>query len=590
MSVRLAFAFAWTATAAAAAWVPAPDGGFTARAAPLFREVAQETGLRFTHEPGAAGQYRLPEIIGSGVALLDYDGDGDLDVYLVQGSPNARTSSRLFRNEMMKDRRLRFTDVTETAGVARRGWGMGAAVGDYDNDGDPDLYVTSFGSNTLYRNEGRGRFADVTSEAGVDDPRWSASAAFVDYDADGDLDLFVTAYVDFSEKGNKPCYDPAGQRDYCLPAEYRPLPARLFRNEGGGRFSDVTDPSGIGSAAGAGLGVVSTDANGDGFLDLYVANDGTKNHLWMNTGNGRFTEDGLMSGTAYDAAGRAEAGMGVAAADFDADGDEDLFVTNLIGETNTLYLNDGKGLFEDATVRLKLAAPSRPFTGFGTDWFDFDNDGWLDLFVANGAVAIVDVLRGRPYPYQQRNLLLRNEGGQGFRDLTGDAGPALALEEVSRGAAFGDIDNDGDVDIVVSNNNGPARLLLNEQRSRHWLSIRLEGTTAARDGQGALVRVLRTWRASSREASTHRWQLSERQRLTRAHRAGRHGEHRRPGRRVAFRRTRGVAVDADRSDDHRATGIGSAAASDRRTAIEKRDGAPRKGGRAIAGSRSGRVK
>jgi hypothetical protein len=183
--------------------------------------------------------------------------------------------------------------------------------------------------------------------------------------------------------------------------------------------------------------------------------------------------------------------MGVAAADFDADGDEDLFVTNLIGETNTLYLNDGKGFFEDATVRLKLAAPSRPFTGFGTDWCDFDNDGWLDLFVANGAVSIVDVLRGRPYPYQQRNLLLRNEGGQGFRDLTGDAGPALALEEVSRGAAFGDIDNDGDVDIVVSNNNGPARLLLNEQRSRHWLSIRLEGTTAARDGQGALVRVLR---------------------------------------------------------------------------------------------------
>jgi enediyne biosynthesis protein E4 len=491
MSRRIVVALVLTAAGGAVARVPAAAPDSVRPAAPIFREVAQETGLRFTHEPGADGQFRLPEIIGSGAALLDYDTDGDLDVYLVQGSPAARTSSRLFRNGLIEDRRLHFTDVTEQAGLVRSGWGMGAAVGDYDNDGDPDLYVTSFGSNALYRNDGRGTFTNVTAEAGVDDPRWSTSAAFVDYDADGNLDLFVAAYVDFSEKSNKPCYDPAGQRDYCLPAEYRPQPARLFRNDGRGRFADVTGPTGIGSAAGPGLGVVATDANGDGLLDLYVANDGTANHLWMNTGTGRFTEEGLLSGTAYDAAGRAEAGMGLAAADFDTDGDEDLFVTNLIGETNTLYLNDGKGLFEDATVRLKLAAVSRPFTGFGAGWVDIDNDSRLDLFIANGAVAIVDALRGRRYPYQQRNLLLRNDGAAGFHDLTEEAGPALALEEVSRGAAFGDLDNDGDVDIVVSNNDGPVRVLLNEAPPRHWLAIRLEGTTAARDGQGALVRVRR---------------------------------------------------------------------------------------------------
>ncbi|MGH9159352.1 MAG: CRTAC1 family protein [Vicinamibacteraceae bacterium] len=400
----------------------------------------------------------------------------------------------LFRNELAEGRRLRFTDVTKRSGLARRAWDMGAASGDYDDDGDPDLYVTAFGSNALYRNDGTGVFTDVTAKAGVDDPRWSTSAAFVDYDADGDLDLFSAAYVDFTEKGNKPCYDPAGQRDYCLPAEFHPLPARLFRNDGAGRFTDVTAPSGIGSAAGAGLGVVATDVNGDGLLDLYVANDGTANHLWVNKGDGTFIEDALLSGAAYDGSGRAKAGMGVAAADVDADGDEDLFVTNLVGEGATLYLNDGQGRFEDATVGWRLAAVTHPFTGFGTEWFDADRDGRLDLFTANGAVAIVDARRGRPYPYQQRNLLLRHEaagGRAGYRDVSLDVGPALALEEVSRGAAFGDLDNDGDVDIVVSNNNGRVRLLLNETRTAsHWVSIKLEATTVAADGQGALVHVL----------------------------------------------------------------------------------------------------
>ncbi|MBM3558949.1 MAG: CRTAC1 family protein, partial [Alphaproteobacteria bacterium] len=458
---------------------------------PWLTDIAAEAGLVFEHEAGATGAFRLPEIIGSGAALLDYDGDGDLDVYLIQGHPGARTSDRLFRNTLVESGRLGFLDVTAAAGLGRTAWGMGAAVGDYDNDGDADLYVTAFGSNVLYRNNGDGTFTDVTAEAGVDDPRWTTGAAFVDYDADGDLDLVVVAYVDFTEAGNKPCYEPAGQRDYCLPAEFRPLPARLFRNDGAGRFADVTVPAGLGAASGAGLGVIATDANGDGWLDLYVANDGTANHLWVNDGAGTFTERGLESGTAFDVAGRAEAGMGLASGDFDEDGDEDLFVTNLVGETNTLYVNDGRGAYEDRTPEWGLAAPSRPFTGFGTTWFDLDNDGRLDLFVANGAVSIDDRHRGATHPYQQRNSLLRLEAGV-YRDVSLEAGPALALEEVSRGAAFGDLDNDGDIDVLVTNNNGPARLLRNDlPRRPHWLGLRLQGTVAARDAQGAAVRVIR---------------------------------------------------------------------------------------------------
>lgn len=458
---------------------------------PRFTDVAAEVGLVFEHEAGATGLFRLPEIIGSGAALLDYDSDGNLDVYLIQGHPGARTGDRLFRNTLSESGRLAFVDVTAAAGLGRTAWGMGAAVGDYDNDGDPDLYVTAFGNNVLYRNNGDGTFTDVTARAGVDDPRWTTGAAFVDYDADGDLDLVVVAYVDFTEAGNKPCYEPAGQRDYCLPAEFRPLPARLFRNEGAGRFADVTVSAGLGAASGAGLGVIATDANGDGWLDLYVANDGTANHLWMNDGDGTFTERGLESGTAFDIAGRAEAGMGLASADFDEDGDEDLFVTNLVGETNTLYVNDASGGYEDRTAEWGLAAPSRPFTGFGTAWFDLDHDGRLDLFVANGAVSIDDRHRRAPYPYQQRNMLLRQQAGT-YRDVTSEAGPAMGLEEVSRGAAFGDLDNDGDTDVLVTNNNGSARLLRNDlPRRHHWLGLNLRGTTAARDGQGALVRIVR---------------------------------------------------------------------------------------------------
>ncbi|HZS07455.1 MAG TPA: CRTAC1 family protein [Blastocatellia bacterium] len=475
---------------------------------PLFREAAAETGLNFHHFTGATGEYFLPEIMGAGVALFDYDGDGDLDVYLIQGAmlderkklteakfpPPAgwKPGNRLFRNELIPSGKLRFTDVTEKSGLGHVGYGMGVATGDYDNDGDVDLYVTCFGSNVLYRNNGDGTFTDVTREAGVDDPRWSTSAAFIDYDRDGDLDLFVCNYTDFTTGGNKRCFTPAGEPDYCAPAAYHPVPARLFRNDGNGRFTDVAGASHIGSAFGPGLGVTCADFNGDGLIDIYVANDGAANLLWINKGNGTFEENGLIAGAAYSADGVARAGMGVTAGDFDNDGDEDLLVTNLTRQGNTLYRNDGKGIFYDASMEFDLAQPSFLSTGFGVAWFDYDNDGWLDLFAANGAVTLLPALRGQPYPFHQKNQLFHNEAGKSFREVSVAAGPALQLSEVSRAAAFGDIDNDGDIDIVVTNNNGPARLLLNQAAQRnHWLQVKLWGVKDNRDGIGARVGVIR---------------------------------------------------------------------------------------------------
>jgi enediyne biosynthesis protein E4 len=468
-----------------AAWLvfDPPLAGLTGGSGLIFRDVAAEAGLDFVHVNGATGEFYMPEIMGAGVALIDYDGDGDLDVYLVQGGPFGGATdgpgNRLFRNDLHVDEagvpRLRFTEVTEQAGVGHTGYGMGVAVGDYNNDGHPDLYVTNFGSNVLYRNNGDGTFTDVTAEAGVDDPRWSTSAAFVDVDGDGHLDLFVTNYLDFTPAGNQTCYEPGGARDYCNPNVYRPVPDRLFRNNGDGTFTDVTERAGISRAFGPGLGVVGADFNGNGRADIFVANDGAANQLWINNGDGTFEESGLLSGTAYNAEGLPEASMGVAAGDFDNDGDEDLFLTHLRRETNTLYVNDGKGNFEDRTAQAGLGVPSIPYTGFGTEWFDYDHDGHLDLFVANGAVNMIPALRGDPFPFHEINQLFRNLGAGRFVETTGDAGPALSFSEVSRGAAFGDLDNDGDIDIIVTNNNGAVRVLLNELGSRQpWLQVQLE--------------------------------------------------------------------------------------------------------------------
>jgi len=478
---------------------------------PLFREAPEaETGLRFVHDNGGRGQFYLPEIMGSGVALFDYDGDGDLDVYLIQGRPldaagGAGRGNRLFRNDLTIDangtRTMHFVDVTDQAHVGLDAVGMGVAVGDYDNDGRLDLYVTNLGSNVLYHNNGDGTFSDVTKAAGVDDERWSTSAAFVDYDRDGSLDLFVANYVDFTVANNKQCFDPVGTRDYCAPKSYKPVPARLFHNDGHGHFTDVSTSAGITRAYGNGLGVSIGDYDGDGWPDIYVANDATPNQLWINRHDGTFEDRGLLSGTAVNALGNPEGSMGIASGDYDNDGDEDLFVTNLIGESHALYVNDGHGNFEDQRARAGLTPLTAPFTGFGTKWLDYDHDGLPDLFIANGAVNIIEKLRGEPLPFHQPNQLLHHEPDGRFRDVTSEAGAALQRSDVSRGAAFGDIDNDGDVDIVIANNNGPARLLLNETNETgpsrksasetpkpHWLELRLEQPTINRWAFGARVR------------------------------------------------------------------------------------------------------
>jgi len=476
------------------------------RSGPTFREAARESGLAFHHFTGATGQFYLPEIMGAGVALFDYDADGDLDVFLMQGivlepgktlsdarfppTSGWRPGNRLFRNMLKETGKLQFIDITDQAGLNDRGYGMGVAVGDYNNDGYPDLYVTNFGSNVLYRNNGDGTFSDVTRDAGVGADGWSASAAFVDYDKDGYLDLYVTRYLDFTTHGNKECFNATGERDYCSPTAYKPLTHRLFRNLGNGRFQDVTQAAGITAAAGPGLGVSCADFNGDGWPDIYVANDGAANLLWLNKGNGTFREAGLLSGAAYSADGVTRAGMGVTAGDFERNGAESILVTNLIREGATLYRNNGRGEFTDSTLQFRLHQPTFPYTGFGVQWFDYDNDGRLDLFIANGAVTSIETLRGSPYPFNQRNLLLHNEDKE-FREVSAEAGPPFRLSEVGRGAAFGDIDNDGRIDIVVANNNGPVRLLLNETMPRnHWLEVRLQGVKCNRDGIGARVAVL----------------------------------------------------------------------------------------------------
>jgi enediyne biosynthesis protein E4 len=471
---------------------------------PIFDEVAARVGLTFVHDNGASGQFYIPEMMGAGAALVDYDNDGDLDVFLLQGQPfdpkaprNPARTHRLFRNELVEGKTLRFSDVTDGSGLGGTSYAMGVATGDYDNDGDQDLYVTALGPDTLYRNNGDGTFSDVTAAAGVSDDRWSTAAAFVDYDRDGDLDLFVANYLDFSMTANKQCFDPGGSRDYCGPRSYRPVPDRLFRNEGGGRFTDVTEAAGITKADGAGLGVATGDYNGDGWLDLYVANDATPNQLWMNQKNGTFVDEGPLAGVALNGAGVPEGSMGIAAGDYDHDGDEDLFVTNIIGETFALYTNDGRAGFEDTRVQSGLAQPTAAFTGFGTGWIDYDNDGWLDLFVANGAVNIVEGLRGDPVPYRMRNQLFRNLGTGKFIETSAQAGRAFARAEVGRAAAFGDIDNDGDTDVLVTNNMGPVRLWLNQGGTRSsWLQVRLDNGPQNRLGLGALVHLERTGAAS----------------------------------------------------------------------------------------------
>ncbi len=474
----------------------------------MFTDVAGSSGLDFHHFTGATGEYHFPEIMGSGCAFLDYDGDGDLDVYLLQGAllePGVSLSdavfpprapapirNRLYRNDLSSDGRLRFVDVTEESGAGDTAHAMGVATGDYDNDGDVDLYVTNIGPDVLLRNNADGTFTDVTAAAGLGDPRWTTSAAFLDYDRDGYLDLFVTAYVDFTPATNKECFLESGARDYCNPKAYLPIPGRLYRNRGDGSFIDVSAPSGVDAVYGHGLGVVAGDFDGNGWVDVYVANDGDANQLWMNEG-GVFTDEALLAGAAFNEHGVAEAGMGIAPGDHDGDGDLDLFLTHLNGESNRLLENLGGAMFEDVTARRGLGQPSLPFTGFGVGWIDVNHDAHLDLLIANGDVAMIESQIGESYPYHQTNQIMINDGQGKFRDATPEAGSALALSEVSRGLALGDVDNDGDVDALISNNAGPARLLRNELRDKgSWILLRVLDRSLGRDASGSAVRLTLT--------------------------------------------------------------------------------------------------
>jgi len=478
-------------------------------ATPIFADVAVQTGLKFHHYNGMTGQFFLPEIMGAGAALFDFDNDGDLDVFLLQGNvlePGIKPantlfpwreskppSGRLFRNDLQisvsGQRDLRFTDVTERSGIIASGYGMGAAVGDINNDGWPDLYLTNLGSNQMFLNNRDGTFTDVTNKTQTDDKRWSAGASFFDYDRDGWLDLMVVNYAVFSTATNPSCYALTSARDYCTPRAFRAPGNRLFHNRGDGTFEDVTVNAGVAEEFGHGLGIVTADFDADGWIDIYVANDGDPNQLWINQKNGTFKNEALLSGTAVNRDGKAEAGMGVDAGDFDGNGTEDIFITHLMDETNTLYTNFEKLLFEDRTRESGLGTPGRRFTGFGTTFFDYDNDGWLDLFVANGAVQLLPELMrtGDPLPLDQPNQLFRNEGNGKFIEVFD---PVLQLLDVGRGAAFGDIDNDGYTDVLVTNNNGPARLLVNRIANRnHWLGLRLI-SMKGRDMLGARVEVV----------------------------------------------------------------------------------------------------
>jgi hypothetical protein len=483
-----------------------------------FVERARESGLDFVHFNGMSGNYYYPEMIGSGVALFDYDNDGDLDVYLVQGQtvderqdpaqtlfpPSGPLRDQLFRNDLVVhpdgSREVRFADVTARSGIDVRSYGMGVAAGDIDNDGWVDLYRTGTSGSVMLRNNGDGTFTDVTGRSGTANPdRWGVSASFVDYDRDGWLDLFVGNYLEYSIAVDVDCHTIAGGRDYCPPSRYPAQPDRLYRNRGDGTFEEVTRMALAGGAYGPALGVSTADFDGDGLIDIYVGNDGAPNQLWMNLGDGTFTEKGFLSGTAVNARGYPEASMGIDAGDFDNDGDPDIFVTNWLSEMNVLYVNLGRGLFEDRKAASGLGPPSAAKTGFGTAFLDYDNDGWLDLLTVNGSVETLEP-QARvkdPLPFKMTKALFRNEGNGRFVDVSASAGPVFAQADVGRGAAFGDIDNDGDIDVVVSNASGRVQLLLNEVgTANHWLGLRLAGRDAPRDMLGARVEIVRDGRTT----------------------------------------------------------------------------------------------
>ena len=480
-----------------------------------FSEVAGQAGIRFEHVNGASSDKFMPETMGSGVLVFDYDNDFRPDVLFVDGGSfvdveaASRTRHRLYRN-VGDPGAVAFADVTEGAGLGRSRFGMGACAADYDNDGWTDLYVTAFGGNTLYRNVGgsdaSGRsFVDVSAEAGTAGDGWSSSCAFGDVDNDGDVDLYVANYVDFDLDNNKYCGDVRNVRFYCHPNIYNGVADVLYRNDGDGTFTDVTRESGVWTTEGKGLGVVFVDFDDDGNPDIYVANDSTPNFLYRNRGDGTFEETGLLAGVAVGMDGQPLAGMGTDAGDVDGDGRDDLIVTNLDHQTHTLYRGMGSGLFVDTTYESGIGEATLPYVGFGTVLFDYDNDGDLDLAIANGDVLDNVELLNDSSSYAQSNLLLRNDGAGHFDNVTSASGAGFGLQKVSRGLVTGDLDADGDLDLLVSNNGARPDLLRNDQDAgNNSLQVRLVGVGSNADGIGARLRLqvgqrilVRTVRAGS---------------------------------------------------------------------------------------------
>jgi enediyne biosynthesis protein E4 len=480
---------------------------------PQFVDIARQAGVVFHHTNGASPDKHLVETMGSGGLFFDYDGDGWPDIFIVDGgsiadpAANRRARHRLFHNRHDGT----FEDVTDRSGIRHRGYGMGACSGDYDGDGHPDLYVTGYGSNTLYRNRGDGTFADVTATARVGDSRWSTGCAFADLDGDGDLDLWVTSYVDADRAHSPFCGDAKnGVRFYCHPLKYEPLPNTVYRNDGHGVFTDVSAASGVGRLRSNGLGVVVVDYDGDGRPDVFVANDTMPNFLFHNDGNMRFTETGLVSGIAVGADGRARAGMGIDTGDYDGDGRLDVVITNLDFEMHTLLHGLERGLFAYASAESGIGFPTLPFVGFGVAFLDYDNDGLLDIAVADGHILDNAPKFRAGSTYMQRKLLFRNTTGRRFVEAGRTSGPAFAAERVSRGLAVADIDNDGDLDLLVTNNGQDAELLRNDGGNRgNWLTVRLRGRAPNTDAIGARVRVTAGGRTQIRDVKAGSSYLSQ---------------------------------------------------------------------------------
>jgi hypothetical protein len=471
---------------------------------PWFEDVTERVGLDFVHDPGPLDdRYFMPQQVGSGAALFDFDGDGRLDVLLLQNGGPAGQKNRLYRQRPDGT----FQDVSAGSGLDFAGHNMGVAVGDVNNDGRPDVLITQYGGVKLFLNEGGGKFTDVTKEAGLSNPSWGTSAAFFDYDRDGWLDLVVVNYVDYDPTW--PCTRPDGQRDYCSPKTFRGRVTRLFHNTGGRlaagkegatpprvRFEDVTGPSGMGRLPGPGLGVAVADFDGDGWPDVFVANDGAANHLWVNQRDGTFKEEAVQRGVAYNGMGQAQAGMGIALGDVDGDGLFDLFVTHLTEETHTLWKQGPRGLFQDHTAPAGLIASAWRGTGFGTLLADFDHDGALDLALANGRVAARTAVEdGSLGPfwshYGDRNQLFAGDGRGHFKDVSAQNAPLCGHWNVGRGLVRGDVDGDGAQDLLVTAIGGRARLYRNVAPKRgHWLTVRAFDPGLKRDAYGAEVRVV----------------------------------------------------------------------------------------------------